>query len=502
MHTGVNASNTATKMKKTVPRIRENLSLLLFTLYVLTNLLASSNGSSSSSSDGRFPVNSRPPPLPHSSIVTPNEKVTKSSIEPSLGNVTAVRTENAIPDSSIPSWKLQLPFPLNNKTKTLRRIVFPGDRYNVGSDVEVFLLGTAHISKDSSRDVHQLLESVKPHAIFLELCHQRVNMLEPNDKGDIANPNQQLENKTENDSKDENSNPIRGFWNQCRNFFRLGPSKAKQSNEKRIDTRSFSSIASSLLSNMQDDYADSLGVELGGEFCAAYQYWKKIVPHGNQNYPKTRRINDVHMILGDRPVTLTLTRAWESLRLWGKTKLMVGLIVSSLRKPKPDELREWMEKILYEDTDLMSESVTELAKHFPTLAEVILKERDAYMACKLHQTCRGLLMADNRHGMRRRIRLVAIVGAGHVEGICKWLTTGGSLANISTVTSAVPSPSSTPVETTSATIQTTKDLSQEQPKTPEDILSKLIQIKASISKEDHDYLVYQITEIDPELDLV
>mmetsp|Transcript_3055 Transcript_3055/g.8298 ORF Transcript_3055/g.8298 Transcript_3055/m.8298 type:complete len:497 (+) Transcript_3055:56-1546(+) len=490
-------------MKKTAPRVRENLSLLLFTLFLFNDLLASSDGSSSP--DGRLPPSSTPAHFPKSSILNVNEKAAKSSIEQSFGNVTAVTAGDTIAESNIPLWKQQLPFPLNNKTKTLRRIVFPGDRYNIGSDVEVFLLGTAHISKDSSRDVHQLLESVKPHAIFLELCHQRVNMLEPEHEGDIGNDHQNIDEDKDDDSEDEKLIPISGFWNQCRGLFRLGPTfrtqKAKRGNEKRIDTRSFSSIASSLLTNMQDDYADSLGVELGGEFCAAYQYWKNIVPRGNESYPRTDRINDVHMILGDRPVTLTLTRAWESLRVWGKLKLMAGLIISSLRKPKPDELREWMEKILYEDTDLMSESVTELAKHFPTLAEVILKERDAYMACKLHQTCRGLLMADGRHGMRRRIRLVAIVGAGHVEGICQWLTTGGSLATTSKMKSTVASPPTT-TASKAAIIKTTEDVSQEQPKSPEDILSKLIQIKSTISKEDHDYLVYQITEIDPELDLV
>ena len=76
------------------------------------------------------------------------------------------------------------------------------------------------------------------------------------------------------------------------------------------------------------------------------------------------------MILGDRPVSITLTRAWESLRVWGKIKLLVGLFISSLRKPNPEEIKEWMEKILKGDTDLMSESIAELAKHFPTLETV------------------------------------------------------------------------------------------------------------------------------------
>lgn len=469
-----------------------HLSALVFLLFLLNGLLASSTGSSSQ--NGRFPSSPAPPFI--SKQKTVNVDINEASGESSVGNSTAVaETKEGTRNAScndIPLWKQQLPFPLNNKTKTLQRILIPGGDYpngrgisaSIGCDVEVFLLGTAHVSKDSSRDVRQLLESVEPDAIFLELCHQRLNLLEASDE--IV----QEELETDTEKSIRNSNETHGFWNQCRGVFRFGRRKkdGDNKNNKHIDTRSFSSIASSLLSNMQGEYADSLEVELGGEFRAAYQYWKKVVPTGATSYRKVHRVHNVHMILGDRPVTLTLTRAWESLQIWGKVKLMFGLIVSSLRKPNPDELREWMEKILYGDTDLMSESVKDLAKHFPTLAEVILKERDAYMACKLHQTCRRLLAAGSRTRGKRRYRLVAIVGAGHVEGICRWLTTGGSLTTISTVPSS---------STTSS--KTSDDISPQPPESPEDILSKLIQIKSAISDEDHDYLVHQITEVDPEL---
>eukprot|EP00531_Pseudo-nitzschia_arenysensis_P006897 CAMPEP_0116137026 /NCGR_PEP_ID=MMETSP0329-20121206/12040_1 /TAXON_ID=697910 /ORGANISM="Pseudo-nitzschia arenysensis, Strain B593" /LENGTH=465 /DNA_ID=CAMNT_0003631937 /DNA_START=41 /DNA_END=1438 /DNA_ORIENTATION=+ len=450
-------------------------------LYLAVCLLFLSNGLlASSSHDGRFPPSSSQPTL-----LSRQDAINVEVVENNCTTVieTSAGTQNTS-CNDIPPWKQQLPFPLNNKTKTLQRLLIPGgdnptgrDTAGIGCDVEVFLLGTAHVSKDSSRDVRQLLECVKPDAIFLELCHQRLNLLESSEENDA----QEADNSNPEECI-QTSNETRRFWKQCRTFFRFGKKtprmNKKNDDNKRIDTRSFSSIASSLLSNMQGEYADSLEVELGGEFRAAYEYWKKVVPQGATRYRKVHRINNVHMILGDRPVSLTLARAWESLGIWGKIKVMVGLIISSVRKPNPDELREWMEKILYDDTDLMSESVTELAKHFPTLAEVILKERDAYMACKLHQTCRRLLFAGSRTRSNRRYRLVAIVGAGHVEGICRWLTTGGSVSSISTVPSSDE---------------------DQLPESPEDILSKLIQIKATISKEDHDYLVHQITEVDPEL---
>ena len=91
----------------------------------------------------------------------------------------------------------------------------------------------------------------------------------------------------------------------------------------------------------------------------------------------------------------------------------------------------------------------------------------------------------------RRYRLVAIVGAGHIEGICRWLTTGGSLS----ATSLNDLNKSEPVAASSSP----PSPQQQQQEQPEDILSQLIQTKSPISDEDQDYLVYEITEINPDL---
>jgi len=116
------------------------------------------------------------------------------------------------------------------------------------------------------------------------------------------------------------------------------------------------------------------------------------------------------------------------------------------------------------------------------------------MACKLYQTCRSLLLSDNlddtnrgrQNTNHRRYRLVAIVGAGHIEGICRWLTADGSLSTTTPTT----------MTKTSSTDAYKSEQHQEQ---PEDILSQLIQTKAPIPQEDQDYLVNEITEINPDL---
>jgi pheromone shutdown-related protein TraB len=67
----------------------------------------------------------------------------------------------------------------------------------------------------------------------------------------------------------------------------------------------------------------------------------------------------------------------------------------------------------------------ELAKELPTIKKVLIDERDQYLATSLFQTTGK--------------KLVAVVGAGHVPGMVKWLgelhagTATANLADISTV---------------------------------------------------------------------
>lgn len=400
--------------------------------------LVQSAAESSAGSSARF--------SPYPSFVTKQDACTSPTkgIICNNGNVTGNRSQ-CTPSEAIPEWKQQLPFPLNNKTKTLQRITVPGPFQR---SVEIYLLGTAHVSNDSSRDVRLLLEAVDPDVIFLELCDQRIPML-------IVDPEPKHNQTVENTMTTTGVGKKMSFWQ------RLGRRKSRndRSGSTSSSPKSMFDVATSLLTSMQQDHAASLGVELGGEFRVAYQYWNSSC---QTSYNSNRR---VHLILGDRPLYLTFIRAWESLRLWGKTKLLVGLVISSFQKSNPEELLEWMQSILNDDSaDLLSKSIAELATHFPTLEEVIIRERDVYMACKLFQTCRYILLADTI--ANQKYRLVAIVGAGHVRGIQQWLT---ERSNENTTES------------------------------PEEILSRLVQLKNHpLTIEDLNYLVNDIMEVNPD----
>ncbi|KAL7532067.1 hypothetical protein ACHAXR_005335, partial [Thalassiosira sp. AJA248-18] len=193
------------------------------------------------------------------------------------------------------------------------------------------------------------------------------------------------------------------------------------------------------------DYAKKLNVTIGGEFKESFeaalsqqrQFWKSqhsspfgmydpyLEKHpstqdsGSFSHPRGNR--PCAIILGDRPVRITLLRAWESLRLFGKVKLMICLLWSSIRQPSEKELREWMESILNDRSgknDLITKAMEELGKAFPTLKRVIIEERDEFMVAKLRQTAEILM---NSHGQDGEKVIVAVVGAGHCPGMLEKL---------------------------------------------------------------------------------
>jgi pheromone shutdown-related protein TraB len=105
------------------------------------------------------------------------------------------------------------------------------------------------------------------------------------------------------------------------------------------------------------------------------------------------------LALVDRPIQLTLQRAWRSLGTWEKAKLMFSSLFSilSVEDIEEDEIERLKEK------DVLTGTIEEVARQAPTVKRVLIDERDAYMARKI---------AD-LHGKR----VLAVVGAGHMNGL-------------------------------------------------------------------------------------
>lgn len=296
-------------------------------------------------------------------------------------------------------WRYSLPTKLrDNQGAPLHRVIIQPQSWSKScpgnATVTVYLLGTSHVSRTSCQDAELLMDHVRPDCLFVELCSQRVGLMLPS----------------------QEAAPDVGDETQTRHKQLMSPISQKSAN---------------MFAKIQNDYATKLNVTIGGEFKAAFQsalrqqreFWNS---QQNYNYVNTdlghpRANRSIAIVLGDRPVRITLLRAWESLRLFGKIKLVLALLWSSIKQPSEKELHEWMESVLNDRTgksDLMKKAMDEMAKSFPTLKRVIIDERDEFMVAKIKQTAELLACSTSKDGERV---MVVVIGAGHCSGVVEKL---------------------------------------------------------------------------------
>lgn len=144
------------------------------------------------------------------------------------------------------------------------------------------------------------------------------------------------------------------------------------------------------LAAYQRRLAEQLGIEPGAEL-------KRAVLEARQ------RELPVHLI--DREVGLTFKRASSKLGWWGRAKLGGGLLAALFADEEVGE--EEIEKL--KQGDMLESSFGEFASESPQLYESVIAERDRYMAARLRES----------HGDAREV--LAVVGAGHLQGLAKHL---------------------------------------------------------------------------------
>lgn len=109
------------------------------------------------------------------------------------------------------------------------------------------------------------------------------------------------------------------------------------------------------------------------------------------------------LVLADRDVQVTLKRVWAFLSFWKKFQLLTQLLGSIF-------VDEDVDKDLIEDMkkkDQLSSIMGAFGEQFPQIKERLIDERDIYLAQKIRQ-------APGQN-------IVAVVGAGHVPGMQKYL---------------------------------------------------------------------------------
>jgi pheromone shutdown protein TraB len=197
----------------------------------------------------------------------------------------------------------------------------------------VYVLGTAHVSKESSQNASNIVEIVKPKVVFLELCDNRRRILETQDREQFKR--ESITFKT----------AINGLKSGELNMFAI--------------------IYSHILSKIGSE----LEVLPGEEFRAAHQ---------------AGQIIGATTVLGDRPVDITLKRVWQGLTLMQKCRLLYTLLFTGKVAPDSDEFKAIMED-MKQRGDSMTDALLEMGEDFPWLVECLVNERDLYMTYHLRK---------------------------------------------------------------------------------------------------------------------
>jgi pheromone shutdown-related protein TraB len=125
----------------------------------------------------------------------------------------------------------------------------------------------------------------------------------------------------------------------------------------------------------------------------------------------------IPVALCDRDVRVTLKRAWRTTPFYKKTYLLACLLAGVFQKTEltEDNISEIKKQ------DVLSEMIREMGAAMPSLKRVLIDERDTYLSEKIKA-------AEGR-------RIVAVVGAGHIEGIREALLTDrrSQMAEIETI---------------------------------------------------------------------
>ncbi|NRA33928.1 MAG: TraB/GumN family protein [Polyangiaceae bacterium] len=166
-------------------------------------------------------------------------------------------------------------------------------------------------------------------------------------------------------------------------------------------------LSSLVLTGYQRKLGEQFGVEPGAELMAAVSSAEKV---------------GAELVLADRNIQATLKRSWAALSFFNKVN-MVGAMMGGFFGS--EEITE--EKIeQLKDRDTISEVMGEFANAIPGLHTPLIDERDRYLMSHIQE-------APGK-------TIVAVVGAGHVEGMQRYL---GATVDREKLSKIPPTPRST-----------------------------------------------------------
>ncbi len=215
----------------------------------------------------------------------------------------------------------------------------------VDIDENLRIIGTAHVSSASVALVKEQIKEWGPDLVAVELCESRLRSLKQPDELD-------------------NDDLLKIIGEGRASMILLQSALAAQQRRMGMET----------------------GEKPGAELLAAIEAAEDA---------------DVEHALIDRDVVITLRRAWRKMGLREKLRVLDALLWE-------EEDEEFDLDELVEDSDMLTNLMEEAREAAPRAGEVLIDERDAYLAGRIQQ-------------VRGKGKVLAVVGAGHINGIIEHL---------------------------------------------------------------------------------
>ena len=208
---------------------------------------------------------------------------------------------------------------------------------------EIILVATAHVLKQSADLIKKVINEEQPDSVCVELDEERYQ--------NIQNPKAW-----------ENTDIIQVIKSKKVGFL----------------------LANIILASFQRKIAKDLNTVAGQEMLQGINSAKE---------------TGAQLVLADRNIQTTFIRIWRELNLWEKCKLVFSLLFSfgDDNEISNEDVSELLK------TDVLESVTLEMRKQFPKIAEILISERDQYLAYKIKEASGN--------------KIVAVLGGAHVPGV-------------------------------------------------------------------------------------
>jgi len=198
-------------------------------------------------------------------------------------------------------------------------------KIRLSEDRELYLVGTAHVSKQSVKDVRITIEALKPDTVCVELDEARYSNLVDSER-----------------------------W--------------KKTNVGKIirEGKAMLLLSSLIMSSFQKRIGEKLGVTPGAELVEAI---------------KAAEDQEAELELVDRDIQITLKRTWRNLGFFNKFKMAFQLTASLLVGEEIDA--KTVEELKEEEK--LADVLQLLADEFPAVKGPLIDERDKYISEKIKE---------------------------------------------------------------------------------------------------------------------